>query len=438
MVPQIVVLIGGIIIVALIALVIFFERKAANSNSSDDSGNYSSENIKSEIILNSIDDGVMLVDANNTIQLFNPGASRITGWKTEEATGIDYKAVINLIDQKGEPYTDQDSPFIKALTAKAAIRDSDAFYQTKSKTTISLDIGVTPLFDDEEEFQGYIAIFRDVSAKKREEQQRADFISTASHEMRTPVAAIEGYLSLALNSNVSTIDNKARGFLLRAHENTKHLGKLFQDLLTSSKAEDGRLENNPSVVEMGDLIVNLVNDFKVIAEAKNINLELLLGGERNALSEGKSINVVKPLYFAHVDPIRIKEAVYILFDNALKYTDTGKISVGLTGNETVIQVRVQDTGIGIEPENVNHLFQKFYRIDNSQTRTIGGTGLGLFICKKIVDMYGGRIWAESEKGVGSTFYINLPRLSSAQAEDIKSREANKGVVINNTTSQQSN
>lgn len=429
MTPNILVLLGGLSIVVAIVLVVYYERKISELKGGSP-GIDAQDQVKSEIILNSIDDGVFLVGADNTIQLFNPGASRITGWPAEEAVGIDYKVVINLQNDRGEPYTDDNSPFNRAINGKVSVRDNGAYIQTKSKTIISVDIGVTPLFDEYEDFQGYISIFRDVSAKRKEEQQRADFISTASHEMRTPVAAIEGYLALALNENVSTIDNKARGFLLRAHDNSKHLGKLFQDLLASSKAEDGRLENNLAVVEIGSLITELANDFRVLTQEKGIELQLIMGNDSKSVKEGKTINVIKPLYYAHVDPHRIREAVTSLFDNALKYTESGRINIGLTGDESIIQIRVEDTGIGIAPENIPHLFQKFYRIDNSDTRTIGGTGLGLFICKKIVELYGGRIWAESELGKGSSFYINIPRISAARASELEEKQLTENTISN--------
>lgn len=103
----------------------------------------------------------------------------------------------------------------------------------------------------------------------------------------------------------------------------------------------------------------------------------------------------------------------------VKYTPEGKISIGITGNDQVVQCYVRDTGPGIPAEDLPHLFQKFYRVDNSATRTIGGTGLGLFICRKIIELYDGRIWAESELGKGSSFYINLPRLSTEKAAELQ-------------------
>jgi signal transduction histidine kinase len=270
-----------------------------------------------------------------------------------------------------------------------------------------------------------IAVFRDVSEERAEEKQRADFISTASHEMRTPVAAIEGYLALALNEKVATIDARARDYLEKAHTNTQHLGNLFQDLLTSAKAEDGRLPSNPTAVEFGSFLEQLTNDLSFVAKKKGLYAEFTVGGDTTIDATSKAGDkVIRPLYYVYLDPDRIREVITNLFDNAVKYTPEGSITIGLTGDDQVVQCYIKDTGPGIPADDIPHLFQKFYRVDNSATRTIGGTGLGLFICKKIVELYGGRIWVESELGKGSTFYINMPRVSSQKAHDISETSKN--------------
>lgn len=390
---------------------------------------------RSEIILNSIEDGVVFVDAQGAIQMFNPGAAHTTGWAAADAVGLDWRSVFSFINNKGEVVPEEDTPFAKATRTGQTVRDNSANIKTKSGNTIAVNFSVTPIVQNAA-VSGLVAIFRDVSVERQEEAQRADFISTASHEMRTPVAAIEGYLSLALNEKVATIDDRARGFLEKAHASTKHLGELFQDLLTSAKAEDGRLTNHPEVVEMGAFMEQLTNDLQFTAQNKNLGLEFKIGSvsvlNSNVIDATAppgiptlrpgGDKVVRPLYYVFVDPDRMREVITNLFDNACKYTDTGHISLGLTGNDNIVQLYVRDTGHGIPAEDIPHLFQKFYRVDNSATRTIGGTGLGLFICRKIVELYKGRIWVESTLGEGTTFYINLLRLSTQQAEALKAKQ----------------
>lgn len=381
------------------------------------------EQRKSEIILNAIDDGVVLLDSQKTIQLFNPGAAKITGWNADEATGLNAQAVIKLVNAKSEPYTDEENPLLRVYREGLTIRDNNAVVMTPSNKHVAVSLTVSPLYDEHDNVTAAVAVFRDVSEERKQEQQRAEFISTASHEMRTPVAAIEGYLALAMNDKVSKIDPKARSFLEKAHESTQHLGQLFQDLLTSAKAEDGRLVSHPQVVEMGAYLEQLTDAFKFSAQKKGLIADFTIGAASGGKSGPSGELVVKPLYYVHVDPERMREVITNIFDNAVKYTPNGSVNLGLTGNDEVVQLFVRDTGPGIPAEDVPHLFQKFYRVDNSATRTIGGTGLGLFICRKIVELYHGRLWVESELGKGSTFYINLPRLSTQKATELQRQEA---------------
>lgn len=410
-----------------------FFKKLSTAKKSDTKvsgllGDLRDEKLKSDIILNSIDDGVMLVDTNYVIQLFNPAAGAITGWPVDEAVGIDVHQVIKLVTDRGEATLLQESPIKRAIDTNKPVRDNAAIMLSRAGKQVPLSMSVSPLLGQNGQPYGAVGILRDVTQERQEEKRRAEFISTASHEMRTPVAAIEGYLQLSLNEKVAKIDTKARDFLTKALESTHHLGQLFQDLLTSAKAEDGRLVSHPVVLELGAYLEQIADGFKFSAEKKGLLTDFIFG--KGADAPGQSVErVVRPLYYVHSDPDRLREVITNLFDNAVKYTPSGKISVGLTGNNEVVQLFVRDTGPGIPPEDVPHLFQKFYRVDSSATRTIGGTGLGLFICRKIVELYQGRIWVESTVGTGSTFYINLPRLSAARAAELQRSEAQSTVSL---------
>ncbi len=170
----------------------------------------------------------------------------------------------------------------------------------------------------------------------------------------------------------------------------------------------------------------LTSDLKFVAEKKGLAVEFSIGSG-NAI-DATAHNVLKPLYYATADPDRMREVVTNLFDNAVKYTDSGKISLGVTGDTSVVQLYVRDTGPGIPAEDIPHLFQKFYRVDNSATRTIGGTGLGLYICRKIVELYQGRIWVESTPGKGSSFFINLPRLTTEAATSAQAKQTDNVIT----------
>src|SRR3990167_517973 len=178
------------------------------------------------MLIQSIADGIIVIDNKGDVTLINKKACEIVGWPKQEALGFDGVAVLNIM---------QDNNY--SATVEVLNRDN-----TKRYVSLVISPVVSPQHNS---VIGAIAVLRDVSDEKKQEQQIAEFISTASHEMRTPVAAIEGYLALAMNDKVSSIDAKAREYLDKAHASTQHLGKLFQDLLTSAKAEDGRLTSHP-------------------------------------------------------------------------------------------------------------------------------------------------------------------------------------------------
>jgi len=414
---------GGVVVVVVASLTVWLRTRKKGDKTTVISTNKLANNLrdekaKSDIILRAIDDGVVLIDDQSVIRHFNQGAANITGWKREEAEGLDWRSVFRFMNEKGETLDDTATPFHKALTSHTTIHDNTLTIVGKTNKSIAASFSVSPL-NGAGKSDGLVGIFRDVSEERKEENQRAEFISTASHEMRTPVAAIEGYLSLALNDKVATVDSRARNYLEKAHESTKHLGQLFQDLLTSAKAEDGRLTSHPHIIELGEYVEKLAGDLRFAAEKKQLFMEFVFGNSTitdTSHATESGIKTVRPLYYVRADPDRLREVVTNVFDNACKYTAEGKVSLGITANATVVQIYVRDTGAGIPAEDIPHLFQKFYRVDNSATRTIGGTGLGLFISRKIIELYQGRIWVESELGKGSTFYINLPRIDTQNAE----------------------
>lgn len=400
--------------------------KAENQRFAKLSGMLANKDQQAEILIESIADGVVLINTEGKISMLNTAASEMSEWSIDEALGIDVQLVFKMKYENDKEILPADHPFAKGLINKEKVEETLKLTGRNGKEFI-ISLVVSPvILPNSKEVVGMVAVMRDISTARAEESRRADFVSTASHEMRTPVAAIEGYLQLALNDKVSQIDAKARSYLQKALDSTHHLGKLFQDLLTSAKAEDGRLVNHPVVIEMGAYLEDLSESLRFSAEKKGLLMEFVVGvskqDQAGAAGGGK---VVKPLYYVFVDPDRLREVITNIFDNGVKYTDSGKISIGLTGNDEVVQLYVKDTGPGIPADDVPHLFQKFYRVDNSNTRSIGGTGLGLFICRKIIDMYKGRIWVESTVGQGSTFYINLPRLSSQKAAELQKQEAQK-------------
>jgi len=367
---------------------------------------------KSEIVINAIADGVIATDGKGIIQLINPAAQTIIGWGKQDAEDLDYRSVVKLSDDKGSDIAPDAGPVEQVLHGSPSVTRNDLLLTTTSGKKINISLLVSPVGNYG---NGAIIVFRDITDEVSENKQRAEFISTASHEMRTPVAAIEGYLGLALNPATAQIDDKARAYLMKAHESAEHLGRLFQDLLDVSKAEDGRLKNEPKVVEVVGFVRESVTILTPKAQEKGLSLVFEPDSTENAS------NSIAPIFYTEVDPDHLRETMSNLIENAIKYTKEGSVVVNVTGDEARITISVADSGIGIAQEDIPHLFQKFYRIDNSDTREIGGTGLGLYLCRRLVESMNGRIWVESEFGKGSTFYVQLGRISSDRVEAVDNR-----------------
>lgn len=375
---------------------------------------------KSEIVINAIDEGVVAVDGQGVIQLINPAAQSIIGWGKQDALKLDYRSVLKLKDKNGKALEPSQDIVQKTLTTNEPSISNDLTLETNSGKRLLVSVHVSPVGQIG---SGSIIVFRDITEEKKEEREQAEFISTASHEMRTPIAAIEGYLGLALNPHTAVIDDKARGYIGKAQESVQHLGRLFQDLLDVSRLEDGRLASHPKVIDVGSFTQDVTNGFIISAKAKNLALMY-----KPAISTDK-VKQLAPVYYTEVDADHLREVLSNLIENAIKYTEKGNISVDLTGDNEHLKISVHDSGIGIPPEDVSHLFQKFYRIDNSSTREIGGTGLGLYLCRRLVEVMGGRIWVESNYGKGSTFFVEIPRLDHQTAVDKIEQQKEQGPQI---------
>ena len=362
---------------------------------------------KAEVVINAIADGVIAVDNQGVIQLINPAAQQITGWGKQDATTLSYKSVLKLLDKRDQDLPEAQDPVLEVLSTNKEVVRNDLALSTHSGKKILVSVIVSPVG---QLGSGVIIVFRDITKEKAEEREQAEFISTASHEMRTPVASIEGYLGLALNPATAQVDEKARDFITKAHESAQHLGRLFQDLLDVSKADDGRISNNPKVVDIVEFAHDVVEGLRPQAEAKQLRLVY------RPMDEGYAGDKhLSPVYYALVDNDHLREVVANLTENAIKYTPKGDVIIDITGDAEHVTLSVMDSGIGIPAEDIPHLFQKFYRVDNSDTREIGGTGLGLYLSRRLAEIMGGRIWVESTYKKGSTFYLQLPRLDHDEA-----------------------
>jgi len=402
----------------IFSLVLWIRRQKTDDNTSNLENRLSAVENKSDVVINAIDDGVLAISKDGNIELINPSAQQIIGWDQGDALGLNWKSVLKLVTSDGKDVEDLENPIAQSLSKNQPTHNDKLFLLTSSEKRILVSIVSSPVGTDGE---GIIVVFRDITKEKAEEREQAEFISTASHEMRTPVASIEGYLGLALNPATAHIDEKARDFITKAHESAQHLGRLFQDLLDISKVEDGRMKNNPKIINVNEFLKDIFDGLAIKANEKQLNYIFMpdIVGE----SKEKSL---QPIFYANIDPDHFREVVSNLIENAIKYTPSGEVVVNITGDDKQISVSVKDSGIGIPAEDIPHLFQKFYRVDNSDTREIGGTGLGLYLSRRLAEAMSGNLRVESKYKEGSTFYLEIPRMNSSDAKQrLESAEIEK-------------
>ena len=402
----------------IFSLVLWIRRQKTDDNTSNLENRLSAVESKSDVVINAIDDGVLAISKDGNIELINPSAQQIIGWDQGDALGLNWKSVLKLVTSDGKDVEDLDNPIAQSLSKNQPTHNDKLFLLTSSEKRILVSIVSSPVGTDGE---GIIVVFRDITKEKAEEREQAEFISTASHEMRTPVASIEGYLGLALNPATAHIDEKARDFITKAHESAQHLGRLFQDLLDISKVEDGRMKNNPKIINVNEFLKDIFDGLATKADEKQLNYIFM----PDIIDEGKEKSL-QPIFYANIDPDHFREVVSNLIENAIKYTPSGEVVVNITGDDKQISVSVKDSGIGIPAEDIPHLFQKFYRVDNSDTREIGGTGLGLYLSRRLAEAMSGNLRVESKYKEGSTFYLEIPRMNSSEAKQrLESAETEK-------------
>lgn len=252
---------------------------------------------------------------------------------------------------------------------------------------------------------GYVNVYgRDITERKAMDRMKDEFLSIVSHELRTPVTSIKGFLELIMEGSVDSLNEDQRQFLEAMRRNTDRLESLVNDLLDLSRLEGGMVTLEQSNFPLGDVVTEVLSEMRSDIESKNLKV---------SWSDNKSSILVRG------DKSRVVQILANLLSNAVKYSpdeSSIEIAAGLfDGGSELLRVDVRDHGWGIPDEDISKLFQKFYRVDNSTTRSTAGTGLGLAITKALVELHGGEIWVQSEAGEGSIFSFTLP-IGSARSE----------------------
>lgn len=340
-----------------------------------------------EAVLRGIGDGVLFVDADLHLLMMNPVAARMFGVSQVPQQGVRLPEIIDcepLIAMIRETLAEEEGSLIREITLD---RDEQhkAVYQALSSTVRGASA----------EIRGVVTVLRDITSQKEIDQIKSDFLSVVSHELRTPLHSIKGFVDIILMGKTGEINELQRDFLTTVKEATANLQRLIDDLLEFSRMEAGQVKLKPQMISVYDIAQRVVEQVAPLAQDGQLTLM-------------NQISADLPLIEA--DPLRIEQVVTNLVSNAIKFTPpNGSVTISAIDLGERIRVSVTDTGIGVPETEQEHIFQRFYQVDGSSTRSYRGAGLGLTICKFIIEYHHGQIWIESKPGEGSTFHFELPK-----------------------------
>jgi PAS domain S-box-containing protein len=343
--------------------------------------------------LDALPDGVVVVGRDRRVRWMNRAAERLSGWRREEAAGRFYAEVLPLRDASGFFVHERYDPFDRLLDTVSATPEREYALVRRDGSEAPVALRAAFVRGPDRRLEEVVVSLRDVGRRRRLERHRSDLISTVSHEIRSPLTSVKGFTSTLLAKWDRFTDEQKKVMLQTVNYDADRVTRLLGDLLDVSRLEAGRLELRRQEVDLAAIATDAV-------------MRLRLSAEEHRLE------VLFPPSFPKVvaDPGRIEQVLVNLIENALKYSRPGRITVSGSEDADAVTVRVADEGDGIPPEHLPHIFTKFYRRGAGERRS--GTGLGLYICKGIIEAHGGRLFVERSGPEGTVFAFTLPREAS--------------------------
>jgi two-component system, OmpR family, sensor histidine kinase VicK len=354
---------------------------------------------QSDSILASVGDGIYGIDLEGKVTFVNAAATQMLGYKQDEILGHVMHQLIHHTRADGTPYDSADSPIRKSLTNFDTVRVSNEIFWRKDGTSFPVEYVARPQIDSQSSDSqglkplGVVVAFTDTTERRALDRMKDEFISTVSHELRTPLTSLRGALGLLAGGALSNRPEKTQQMLEIAISNSDRLVRLVNDILDLERIGSGKAELHSSVCSAEDLLRRAAGVQQNRSPRPNIRIFFAAHG----------VNV-------WADADRILQTLNNLLSNAIKFSPAGSeihlTARNLDESEAIIEVR--DQGRGIPADKLEHIFDRFQQGDASDSRAMGGTGLGLAICRSIINQHGGRIWATSVEGQGTTFHFTLP------------------------------
>jgi signal transduction histidine kinase/putative methionine-R-sulfoxide reductase with GAF domain len=351
-------------------------------------------------VMRSLVDGLLLVDRRGQVTYANPCAETMLGLAGSDLVG----QPLSEIDGELAKRIGKSGPMLAGLVPAAGAQPDGAAPERGVEFELpapgksaqaeirTVQARLFPVRGPGSAELGRGLLLRDTTREKELDRLKSQLLSTVSHELRTPLASIKGFATTLLRQDVAWDDSTRREFLAIIDQESDRLSELIGNLLDMARVEAGTLRVEPEPTHLRPIVEEVVRTFSVMTSQHHFDVEM-----------------PKRLPRIMADPRRVRQVLRNLLENAVKYSPAGgSITVAVEVHPDEVQIGVSDPGIGIQPDHVDRIFDRFYQVDNASTRKVGGSGLGLSICKAIVEAHKGRIWVESQVGIGSSFYFTLP------------------------------
>ena len=355
-----------------------------------------------EVILENIADGISVEDVDGNIVYMNEAGAKLCGYTSsaELLKAPDYLAQaeytlqrFEILDERGKPFPLDELPGRRALRGEKTPQAIVQYFDKDLKQRQWSLVKAQPIIDEHGKVQLAVAIFSDITESYEQQQRKDEFISMASHELKTPVTSLKGFTNVLQRRLTQQGDEKTLHYLSRMDSQLDKLAKIINDLLDISKMQAGQLSFHKEPFDLDSLIQETVED----VQAASLSHHVLIEGKTGVQFLG--------------DKDRLEQVFINLLTNAVKYSPkSDKVLIKLSRTQEEAIVSVKDFGIGIDKFHHHKIFERFYQVTDPEERTYPGLGMGLYISNEIVNRHHGRMWVESRKGKGATFYVALPIL----------------------------
>jgi two-component system, sensor histidine kinase and response regulator len=349
---------------------------------------------KDEAILASIGDGIVASDIEGNVLLINNKAQELLGCQGVEVIGKPLIKVFNIKDKNGQDVPLDQRPLQRAIKTRKPFSPTKPYYVTqKDGTTFPVAITVAPIMIGYK-FIGTIDVFRDITREQNIEKAKDEFISIASHQLRTPATAVKQYVGMLLADFAGEPSDEQRNLLQAAYDSNERQIHIVDDLLKVARVDSGQIKLKKQPTDIIAMIQTIVNDQYKQAKEKDQTITF----------QHPSSEIV-----LEIDADHIHMVLENILENAIKYTPVKKsITIKVTKNKRSLSINVTDEGIGMRSEDIDKIFEKFTRLEGRKAMTADGSGLGLYWADRIVRLHNGRIDVKTSKGSGSTFTVYLP------------------------------